>query len=131
MGIDGDLYGEDILLWSETQGALLRRLSSGEQVTGQVDWPHVVDEIEGAGRARLPMPRPGEVDMEAMTSTLLQHASNLLRAHFRDQWLAAMQMLAQKAKREVELGLASEGHGAVLTWGHSEIDNLRWRIWGH
>jgi hypothetical protein len=29
MGIDGDLYdGEDILLWSEKQGALLCRLSS-------------------------------------------------------------------------------------------------------
>ena len=129
MGIDGDLYGDDILLWSEKQGALLRRLSSGEQVTGQVDWPNVVDEIEGAGRGRLPMPRPGEVDMEAITSALLLHASDLLRAHFRDQWLAAMQMLAQKAKREVEMGWASEGQaGAVPTWGRSEIDDLRGRI---
>jgi hypothetical protein len=123
MGIDGDLYGEDILLWPEKQGALLRRLSSGEQVTGQVDWPNVVDEIKGAGRGRLPMPRPGEVDVEAITSTLLLHASDLLRAHFRDQWLAAMQMLAQKAKREVEMGWASEGHA-----GRSEIDDLRGRI---
>jgi Domain of unknown function DUF29 len=71
MGIDGDLYGDDILLWSENQDALLRRLSSGEQVTDQVDWPNVIDEIEGAGRGRLPMPRSGAVDVEAITSTLL------------------------------------------------------------
>lgn len=46
MSKDSDLYGEDIRLWSETQGALLRRLSAGEAVADQVDWPHVVEEIE-------------------------------------------------------------------------------------
>ena len=126
MGIDGDL-GRTFSFGPKNR-VLLRRLSSGEQVTGQVDWPNVVDEIEGAGRGRLPMPRPGEVDMEAITSILLLHASDLLRAHFRDQWLAAMQMLAQKAKREVEMGWASEGQaGAVPIWGRSEIDDLRGR----
>jgi chromosome segregation ATPase len=43
---DSDLYGDDIRLWSERQGALLRRLAAGEGVSEQVDWPHVVDEIE-------------------------------------------------------------------------------------
>jgi hypothetical protein len=43
---DSDLYGDDIRLWSETQSALLRRLSAGEAVADQVDWPHVVAEIE-------------------------------------------------------------------------------------
>jgi Domain of unknown function DUF29 len=46
MSKDSDLYGEDILLWSERQGDLLRRLAAGESVSDQVDWPHVVDEIE-------------------------------------------------------------------------------------
>jgi hypothetical protein len=46
MSNDSDLYGEDIRLWSETQSALLRRLSAGEAVADQVDWPHVVEEIE-------------------------------------------------------------------------------------
>jgi chromosome segregation ATPase len=46
MSKDSDLYGEDILLWSERQGGLLRRLAAGESVSDQVDWPHVVDEIE-------------------------------------------------------------------------------------
>ena len=43
---DSDLYGDDIRLWSERQGDLLRRLAAGESVGDQVDWPHVVDEIE-------------------------------------------------------------------------------------
>jgi uncharacterized coiled-coil protein SlyX len=46
MSKDSDLYGEDIRLWSETQSALLRRPSTGEAVVDQVDWPHVVEEIE-------------------------------------------------------------------------------------
>ena len=46
MSKHSDLYGEDILLWSERQGDLLRRLAAGESVSDQVDWPHVVDEIE-------------------------------------------------------------------------------------
>ena len=51
MSRDSDLYGEDIRLWSETQGALLRRLAAGEAVTDQVDWPHVIEEVEDLGRS--------------------------------------------------------------------------------
>jgi hypothetical protein len=46
MSRDSDLYGDDIRLWSEAQSALLRRLSAGEAVADQVDWLHVIDEIE-------------------------------------------------------------------------------------
>ena len=46
MSRDSDLYGEDIQLWAEQQGALLRRVAAGEAVTDQVDWSHVFEEIE-------------------------------------------------------------------------------------
>jgi hypothetical protein len=49
MNSDSDLYGDDIRLWSERQGALLRRLSAGEAVSDQVDWQHVLGEIEDLG----------------------------------------------------------------------------------
>jgi hypothetical protein len=39
MNSDSDLYGDDIHLWSERQGALLRRLAAGEAVSDQVDCP--------------------------------------------------------------------------------------------
>src|ERR1700676_986513 len=47
-----DLYDRDILIWSEQQADLLRRLERGERVNG-VDWAHVVEEIEDVGLSEL------------------------------------------------------------------------------
>ncbi len=47
-----DLYDRDILMWSEQQADLLRRLERGERVNG-VDWTHVVEEIEDVGLSEL------------------------------------------------------------------------------
>ena len=58
---DSDLYGEDIRLWSERQGALLRRLAAGEAVSEQVDWPHVVEEIEDLGHGDAHPPVQDEI----------------------------------------------------------------------
>jgi hypothetical protein len=47
-----ELYEEDIVLWSERQGELLRRRAAGELVNeAEVDWPHIAEEIESMGRA--------------------------------------------------------------------------------
>jgi hypothetical protein len=48
-----DLYDEDLLLWSEQQAALLRRMGAGERVNNQVDWENVAEEIESVGRSQL------------------------------------------------------------------------------
>jgi hypothetical protein len=47
-----DLYDHDILAWSEHQSSLLRRVARGERVN-EVDWPHVVEEIEDVGLSEL------------------------------------------------------------------------------
>lgn len=47
-----DLYEQDILIWSEQQADLLRRVARGERVNG-VDWAHVVEEIEDVGLSEL------------------------------------------------------------------------------
>jgi hypothetical protein len=47
-----DLYWDDTALWSERQSALLRRLAAGERVN-DVDWEHVIEEIEDVGRSEL------------------------------------------------------------------------------
>jgi hypothetical protein len=46
----GDLYWDDTLAWSEQQAALLRRVASGERVN-DVDWAHVIEEIEDVGKS--------------------------------------------------------------------------------
>jgi hypothetical protein len=46
-----DLYEDDIALWSEQQGDLLRRLARGERVNDRIDWENVAEEIESVGRS--------------------------------------------------------------------------------
>nr|WP_294508914.1 DUF29 domain-containing protein [uncultured Rhodopila sp.] len=48
-----DLYDTDILLWSEQQSELLRRIASGENVNDQIDWQNIVEEVEDVGRNTL------------------------------------------------------------------------------
>jgi len=47
-----DLYNRDILAWSQRQAELLRRLAAGERVN-DLDWPHVIEEVEDVGRSEL------------------------------------------------------------------------------
>jgi hypothetical protein len=49
----GSLYDEDILLWSEQQTELLRRLARGERVNDAVDWENVIEELGDVGRSEL------------------------------------------------------------------------------
>jgi len=46
-------YDADVLLWSEEQAALLRRMAAGERVNDLVDWQNVAEEIESVGRSQL------------------------------------------------------------------------------
>jgi hypothetical protein len=49
-----DLYEDDIVLWSERQAALLRRVAAGEHVNDRdLDWANLGEEIEAVGRSEL------------------------------------------------------------------------------
>jgi Domain of unknown function DUF29 len=65
-----DLYETDILLWSEQQADLLRRLAAGERVNKQVDWENLVEEIESVGNEQ----------RHAVESLLLQALRHMLKA---------------------------------------------------
>lgn len=45
-----DLYETDVVAWSESQSALLRRAAAGERVN-DLDWPNIIEEIESVGRS--------------------------------------------------------------------------------
>ena len=47
-----DRYDIDALAWSEHQATLLRRVAHGERVN-DLDWPHVIEEIEEVGLSQL------------------------------------------------------------------------------
>ena len=48
-----DLYNRDILIWSEQQADLLRRLAAGERMNEAVDWPNLIEEVQDVGLSRL------------------------------------------------------------------------------
>ena len=66
-----DIY-EDVLLWSEEQAGLLRRLAAGERVNAEIDWPALIEEIEDLGKSEL----------RACTSNLRQAMVHLLKIVF-------------------------------------------------
>jgi hypothetical protein len=65
-----DLYDDDILLWSERQSDLLRRVAAGEPVNEAPDWPNIVEEIESVGNEQL----------HAVRSLLVQALVHILKA---------------------------------------------------
>lgn len=65
------LYDHDVLVWSEQQAALLRRLAAGELPNGIVDWENVIEEVESVGRSEL----------HACENLLRQAMVHLLKLH--------------------------------------------------
>ena len=65
-----DLYESDILVWSEQQADLLRRLAHGERVDDQLDWEHLIEEVESVGSEQL----------HAVESLLLHALVHMLKA---------------------------------------------------
>jgi len=65
-----DLYDRDVLAWSERESALLRRIAKGERLN-DVDWDHVVEEIEDVGISEL----------NAVRSYLRHMIVHLLKVH--------------------------------------------------
>jgi hypothetical protein len=65
-----DLYESDILVWSEQQADLLRRLAHGERVNDQLDWEHLIEEVESVGSEQL----------HAVESLLFQALVHMLKA---------------------------------------------------
>lgn len=63
------LYERDILVWSDQQAGLLRRLAAGERVNASIDWDNVIEELESVGRAQL----------QACESLLVQAMVHLLK----------------------------------------------------
>jgi len=89
-----DLYWDDTLLWSERQSALLRRLAAGERVN-DVDWEHVIEEIEDVGKTEL----------RACTSLLQRATEHLLNLTLWPDneaalhWRAEVRVFLREARR--------------------------------
>jgi hypothetical protein len=79
-----DLYDRDVLAWSEHQAALLRRIARGERVN-DVDWDHVVEEIEDVGLSELNAVHSFLRQMLAHLLKLRGWPKNRASNHWRDE----------------------------------------------
>jgi Domain of unknown function DUF29 len=70
LAMPDDLHDRDSLAWSQHQANLLRRVARGERVN-EVDWQHVIEEIEGVGLSEL----------HAVQNYLHQMTVHLLKVH--------------------------------------------------
>jgi hypothetical protein len=86
-------YDDDILLWSERQAELLRRMAAGERVNDQVDWENVAEEIESVGRT----------ERRACESHLVQARLHDLKA---EAWPLARDVSHWRAKARQQRGEA-------------------------
>ena len=90
-----DLYEADILLWSEHQRDLLRRVAAGEAVNETPDWPNIIEEVESVGREQL----------HAVESLLFQALVHMLKAKAwpdsrdAEAWLADARGFRVQARR--------------------------------
>jgi hypothetical protein len=65
------LYETDILLWSDRQADLLRRVAAGERIDDEApDWANIIEEIESVGREQ----------RFAVESLLMQALIHMLKA---------------------------------------------------
>jgi hypothetical protein len=90
-----DLYDTDILIWSEHQADLLRRVAAGEPVNEAPDWPNIIEEIESVGSEQ----------RHAVESLLLRALIHMLKAAAwplsRDvpHWQAEARLFRSQARR--------------------------------
>jgi hypothetical protein len=92
----GTLYDEDILLWSEQQADLLRRLARGERVNDAIDWENLIEEVGDVGRSEFN--RVASLLEVGLTHLLLVHAATRPDpiAHWRVEARAALAGAARR-----------------------------------
>ena len=78
------LYDRDILAWSEHQADLLRQLGRGEKVN-DVDWEHVVEEIEDVGQSEFKSVKSQIVNIVVHVLKLYLWPRSTAAQHWRDE----------------------------------------------
>jgi hypothetical protein len=85
-------YDTDIVLWSEHQADLLRRLAAGERVNALIDWANLIDEVESVGSN----------ERHAVESQLVQALIHMLKAQ---AWPQSREVPHWRAEARVARGM--------------------------
>ena len=104
----GSLYDADVLLWSEQQADLLRRLARGERVNDAVDWENVIEEVGDVGKSECNS--FASLLEVGLTYLLLAHASRRPEpvGHWQSEastgWAGAARRYAPSMGQRIDLG---------------------------
>jgi len=96
------LYDADILLWSERQAALLRRVAAGER-PNDLDWDNVIEEVESVGRSELQ-------SVESLLEVALRHlllAFGASRPEPVRHWLVEADAALRRARKRASPSMRS------------------------
>ena len=103
-------YDTDILMWSEHQAALLRRIAAGEPVNGSPDWSNIIEEVGDVGLNSL----------RTCRSLLVQALLHMLKA---EAWPTAREVSHWRAEARDSAGMQPTHFlhpcGSGLTWQSS------------
>lgn len=91
----GTLYDDDIVIWSETQAALLRRLAAGERVNDALDFENLIEEVESVGRSQF----QGVASHLRVAMTHLLLAYGAPGARWAPKWLIEVQAALDNAEQ--------------------------------
>ena len=104
-----DLYRTDIVTWSRLQADRLRRHLAGERVN-DLDWEHVIEEIEGLGNSEI-------AAVTALLTQAMLHALKVARWPTSTAVLhstgEAATFLVQAQRRYPQHGRAHRGRGLL------------------
>ena len=104
-----DLYDTDILAWSKAQAERLRRVAAGERVN-DLDWAHVIEEVEDVGKSQL----------SAVTSNLRNAIAHALKVcawpdhSAADHWKGEVATFLANARVRFEPGMQQHVDPAAL-----------------
>lgn len=104
-----DLYDTDILAWSKAQADRLRRVAAGERVN-DLDWAHVIEEVEDVGKSEL----------RAVTSNLRNALAHALKVcawpdnGAVDHWKGEVATFLANARDHFEPGMQQHVEPAIL-----------------
>jgi len=121
----GELYDDDILIWSERQAAALRSLASRRDLPNELDLANVIEEIEDVGRSEFHT-------VESLVENILVHLILLWAdpdAPAVRGWIAEIAAWDAAVRRRISPSMRSRLDMALLWQESQRLAALKLAVW--
>jgi len=121
----GELYDDDILIWSERQAAALRSLASRRDLPNELDLANVIEEIEDVGRSEFHT-------VESLVENILVHLILLWAdpdAPAVRGWIAEIAAWDAALRRRISPSMRSRIDMGLLWQESQRLAELKLAVW--